>query len=328
MLGTLTAMTPMTALPAMTRGGMALVSVVVLAGCGGDNDAESVSPVAPSAVSGAAPAPAPSPSAFGVCGAIGTTPGTIRSIINGQACSPGASSVVSLRIVEVGGEDESLCTGTAIASDAVLTAAHCLPAGAELSVVAGGRTIAVTSTHPVASFSEDDEGSLDVGVVRTAGPIGQPTLPILTSRDAMPGEEGVIAGYGLDNMGADSALKAGTMVVARVNANFIIANFSGMGSNTCSGDSGGPLLLQHGGEWVIAGVTSGGTGGESCQGVGASDFANLRNGEAIALISLGTSPGSVENWPTWACDLGDLATTGTPIPSRHRPIGVRPLGEP
>ena len=143
MSGTLTAMTPMTALPAMTRGGIALVCVVVVAvlgaGCGGDNDAESVSnPVAPSPVAGPAPAPAPGPSAFDVCGAIGTTPGTIRSIINGQACSPGASSVVSLTIIEAGAGDESLCTGTVIASDAVLTAAHCLPAGAEFSVVTRG----------------------------------------------------------------------------------------------------------------------------------------------------------------------------------------------
>lgn len=273
----------------MTRGGMALVCVVVVAGCSGGSDARSgLNPVAPSPAT-----PAPSPSTIDVCGAIGTAPPTIRTIINGQSCSPGASSVVSLRIVEADGEMESLCSGIAIATDAVLTAAHCLPDGAQISVVAGSRTLAVTSTHPVASFSEEDEASLDIGVVRTAGPIGQPIMPILTSRDAVPGEEGVVAGYGLDNLGGDSALKAGTMVVARVNANFIIANFSGMGSNTCSGDSGGPLLLQQGGQWVIAGVTSGGTGGESCQNAGTSDFANLRNGEAIALV-VGVAPGVVQ----------------------------------
>ena len=191
----------------MTRGGMALVCVVVVAGCSGGSDARSgLNPVAPSPAT-----PAPSPSTIDVCGAIGTAPPTIRTIINGQSCSPGASSVVSLRIVEADGEMESLCSGIAIATDAVLTAAHCLPDGAQISVVAGSRTLAVTSTHPVASFSEEDEASLDIGVVRTAGPIGQPIMPILTSRDAVPGEEGVVAGYGLDNLGGDSALKAGTM---------------------------------------------------------------------------------------------------------------------
>ncbi len=166
----------------------------------------------------------------------------------------------------------------------MLTAAHCLTAGVvAVSVTAGSQTVAVVSSHPVASFRDDDPDSLDVGVIRTAAPLGLPTLPILTSRDATPGEEAVIAGYGVDNsMSDDIALNAGTMVVSSINANFIVANFSGMGSNTCGGDSGGPLLVQQGGGWVIAGVTSGGS--NECQIAGRSDFSNLRNPEARALI--------------------------------------------
>ncbi len=153
--------------------------------------------------------------------------------------------------------------------------------------------MSVASNHPVASYSDEDEGSLDVGMVLTTQALGVPSVPILTSRSVSPGERGIIAGYGLDNVGGDGVLKAGSMTVARVNKNFIIADFSGMGSNTCSGDSGGPFLVQQAGQYVLGGVTSGGTGDETCQSAGTIDFANLRNPEAIALI-LGLVPSVVQ----------------------------------
>lgn len=285
------------------RAATAVTVVLLLASvgaCGGSPSAPSATPIAPTPPPAPIPAPTPAPApapapapvpGLNVCGVIGTTATTTFGIINGQACAPTGSPVVFIILQETQDGSDSACTGTVIASDAVLTAAHCVTGGVKaVRVIAGAQAVAVASTHPVASFREEDEGSLDVAIVRTVGPLGVAPMPILTSRDAIPGEQAVIAGYGLDDVGADGALKASTMTVSRLNDNFIIMDFTGAGGNTCSGDSGGPLLVQQGGEWVIVGVTSGGTGDESCRGAGTSDFARLRNAEAMSLI-LGLVPG-------------------------------------
>ena len=79
------------------------------------------------------------------------------------------------------------------------------------------------------------------------------------------------------------------MTVDRVDTNFIYAVFDGTGSNTCNGDSGGPVFLQEGDTWTIAGVTAGGDT-ENCLS-GTSDFANLQNAEVMSHI-FGLVPGA------------------------------------
>ena len=135
-----------------------------IAACGGGNDG----PTTPTTVAVApapAPTPTPAPSTLDVCAAIGSAPAF--AIISGESCGVSGSSVVQVILRDVNDGGGGLCTGTVIAQNAVLTAAHCVIAGVEaVSVVAAGRTVSVASNHPVASYSEEDEGSLDVGGTR------------------------------------------------------------------------------------------------------------------------------------------------------------------
>ena len=67
-------------------------------------------------------------------------------------------------------------------------------------------------------------------------------------------------------------------------------NYGGTRSSTCSGDSGGPMLVSMNGTWAVAGVTSAVSG--SCV-AGANFYANVRNATARSFI-LGNVPDLVQ----------------------------------
>ena len=214
----------------------------------------------------------------------------MHGIIDGQSCSGIGSAVVLLDLLDATGELTSQCSGTVITPTAVLTAAHCLSGDvATVTVQTPLGAIPSTSIHPIPSFREEDLGSLDVGVIITSQSLPLPTFPILVGRPARTGETAVIAGYGSDRGGQGGTLQAGTMTVNRVDTNFIYAVFEDAGSNTCSGDSGGPFFLQEGDTWAIAGVTAGGDTDDCLSG--SSDFANLQNAEVMSHI-FGLVPGA------------------------------------
>ena len=86
-----------------------------------------------------------------------------------------------------------------------------------------------------------------------------------------------IFGYGAVSGGAeiDGKLRAGAMTIGGVDANKIYAYFDAGSSNTCSGDSGGPMLLQVGGQQTIVGTTSYGSS-LNCAVGELSGFTNLQ----------------------------------------------------
>jgi hypothetical protein len=139
----------------------------------------------------------------------------------------------------------------------------------------GGRTIAATAFTPIPEYDDAVTGSPDVGVVIVGESLGRTPIPLLVSRDPVVGELGVIAGYGLNGSGGQGVLRAGAVSVKRIGLYFFASLFDSDLSNTCSGDSGGPLLLEQGGAWGIAGVTSAGQASD-CQG-GFNNFARLSN---------------------------------------------------
>ncbi|MEQ1535073.1 MAG: trypsin-like serine protease [Burkholderiaceae bacterium] len=221
-----------------------ILCMALLASCGSDGDSDNT----------------------GTCSALGLTDSTATAkIANGTPCAGLNKSPIVVVLKNMPDGKTGACTGTMLSPNKVLTAAHCLEGAGSIDILFGVTTdkfAYVTSSswniHP--SFVRNPNGTLvnDVGIVHTAVSLPVPNLPILTSTAPKIGTKASIFGYGVAVGGAeiDGKLRAGAMTVAGVDTDNIYANYEASSSNVCSGDSGGPLLLQVGGQQVIAGTTS------------------------------------------------------------------------
>lgn len=202
-------------------------------------------------------------------------------------------------VVRVGG-----CTGTLIAPNVVLSARHC-GIGAGTTVFFGDNSNNADFTATVqSSILPDGNGSLldggdvSIHILTSSVPanIAEPVRLIDETNDL----EGMIAatlGYGFNGLGSSGhgfsgdgfrwggeniidaygspASAGGTNIISTdfdngsSGANTIPSSSSSpleFEATTAPGDSGGPVMVQFGGEWVIAGVLSGGTTSTSVYG--------------------------------------------------------------
>ena len=141
------------------------------------------------------------------------------------------------------------------------------------------------SAYP--GYHEDDPAALDVGVVLMSEGLGRTPIPVLFSRDARVGETAIIAGWGNDQNQVASTLRAGSTTITAVGSTQLQTQYSATASSVCSGDSGGPLLLQEGGVWAVAGITSAVT--TTACSFGTNYFANVHNPNITSFI-LGLVP--------------------------------------
>lgn len=218
-------------------------------------------------------------------------------IVNGETTAGFHSTVALLDA----GSGRSFCSGVLIGCSTVLTAAHCLCGGegsecgddgpellttpADVQVFAQhGGVFGVESfaVHPDFRFGETG----DVAILHLDRDAAGIEPSDLTSFDPAAMTPGLITGFGLtDGAGDDSGMKRTGSVILEdcsvvPDGPHLCWSFeepvgpAGDDSNTCSGDSGGPLFVEDGGERLVAGVTSGGISAD-CQAPDDSFDANV-----------------------------------------------------
>ena len=165
------------------------------------------------------------------------------------------------------------CTGTAIARNLVLTAAHCVePRGRHLVIEPGNPRRG--KRYPVARFERHPNFDLETGLARRdtadvallklAEPLSAKMAPAtLGTRDYFPvGELFIVAGYGIvgEGDGGFGKLRQALLAVVRHSASGAVrladpvtrGETPGLGA--CSGDSGGPVFESSGA--ALVGVVS------------------------------------------------------------------------
>lgn len=187
-----------------------------------------------------------------------------------------ADRTVARHMVLVMGE-HSLCSGVAIASDLVLTAAHCVLQNGKyrLATFEGRRPafkqVAGVAPHPQFSARAD---APDLALVKlAASPAPELTPAQFSERRAPPavGDRFVVAGFGLANPAerkSAGTLRMATLVVTdRPSSQQIslvdpskLGESAGLG--VCNGDSGGPVFDERDGTLVGIVSWTGRTDGE------------------------------------------------------------------
>jgi hypothetical protein len=185
--------------------------------------------------------------------------------------SPAQAGAI-VELIDGSGGSDALCSGSFVAPDWVLSAAHCLAIASPAARLHLDPTsspvvlpFARTEVHPsldLALFQIDAAAWVDANDVRDLG-----VTPIAASSAADElslGDPVELAGYGLTQ--TDAARERRFLVESIVEVADTTLRVDGFGlTGACEGDSGGPLLARGaGGSLVVAGALS--TGSASCRG--------------------------------------------------------------
>jgi len=192
----------------------------------------------------------------------------------------GWSAQAIVMVVDARGD---LCTGTAVARDLVLTAAHCVAARHDdrVKVFQNGRTIGVRAyaIHP--QFNAENyaraRATADLALIKLTAPLPETILPakLASARRVNVGEQLVIAGFGVSIEGTAAGLgvpRAATLTVTgqpgslQIRLMDAVTRNQRRGLGACTGDSGAPVFEP--GAPSVIGVVSWSTAPNDQEGCG------------------------------------------------------------
>ena len=207
------------------------------------------------------------------------------SIINGDMVKAG--DPIASHIVAITDNQWENCTGTIIANNLVLTAAHCETAGVAMYVAFGlevserniktvdrrlVRTYRLVPGHKDIDFESQDTDFKDMMIVEFEGGLPEGYKPAEFLSDSSVLKNGVsviLAGYGVTN----GVEQTGNGFLRKTHAPIADVDFAETEvitderrRGTCSIDSGGPAFVGVGDKLYLWGVTS--RGDEKCRGEG------------------------------------------------------------
>lgn len=197
--------------------------------------------------------------------------------------APPATGWAARPIVMITDDREDLCTGTALAHDLVLTAAHCVtrPAQYEVKAYQNGQAIKVASVarHPhfdAASYAAS-RATADIALLKLAAPLPDIVVPaaLAASRRVTAGETLTIAGFGVTVAGTARGLGVPRMAKLAVTGKpgalqirlyDLATRNQRIGLGGCTGDSGAPAFDGDGP--LVIGVVSWSTAPRDNEGCG------------------------------------------------------------
>jgi secreted trypsin-like serine protease len=197
--------------------------------------------------------------------------------------APPATGRAARSIVMIVDARGDLCTGTAVARDLVLTAAHCVtqPIDYQIKADQTGQSISVRSIarHPRFDFASyaASRATADVALLKLAAPLPDIIMPatLAAPRRVAAGETLTVAGFGVTVAGTARGLGVPRMATLTVTGKpgslqirlyDLVTRNQRAGLGGCTGDSGAPAF--DGQNAAVIGVVSWSTGPEDTEGCG------------------------------------------------------------
>jgi hypothetical protein len=195
---------------------------------------------------------------------------------------------ISRAVVTIIGSRGSFCTGSLIAQDLVLTAAHCVLPGADYKVILPGETpprlndVKRVASHPQFNGAAilAHRASADVALLQLAAPLPASKAPAPLGAPMIPiqiGSRFTVAGVGVVRRGdgkSGGAIRAADLAITgkpgslQIRLADPLTNNVREGLGACTGDSGAPAFEMQAGRTVIVGMVSWSTGANNADGCG------------------------------------------------------------